>query len=77
MSVGVVLALHQTKENSMTDSTPTAGSDDEQYDPALDKPSQAEGEDTDVAEPEPQDATDEPIGHPSQAEGEDDSSATE
>jgi hypothetical protein len=60
------------KERHMTDSTPTNGSDEE-YDPALDKPSQAEGEDTDGEAPEPQNAGDEEIGHPSQAEGEDDS----
>ncbi len=56
----------------MTDSTAPTGADDE-YDPALDKPSQAEGEDTDAAAPEPQNTGDEEIGHPSQAEGEDDS----
>lgn len=43
----------------------------------LDKPSQAEGEDTDVEAPEPQAAGVEDIGKPSQAEGEDDASATE
>ncbi|RWZ61586.1 hypothetical protein ELQ92_11495 [Labedella populi] len=56
----------------MVDSTPTNGSDEE-YDPALDKPSQAEGEDTGDESPEPQNAGNEGIGRPSQAEGEDDS----
>ena len=59
----------------MTDHT-TTGPADEEYDPVLDKPSQAEGEDTDVDVPEPQEAGVEDIGKPSQAEGEDDASAS-
>lgn len=60
----------------MTDSTATTGSDDE-LDPVMDKPSQAEGEDVDVDAPEPQEDGNEAIGRPSQAEGEDDSSSGE
>jgi hypothetical protein len=59
----------------MTDQTTPDGSADEEYDPVLDKPSQAEGEDTDVETPEPQADGVEDIGKPSQAEGEDDGSA--
>lgn len=67
----------------MTDSTPHTGtsphaeSTDAAADAVLDKPSQAEGEDTGVEAPEPQAAGVEDIGKPSQAEGEDDASATE
>lgn len=60
----------------MTDSTSPTGSADAEYDPVLDKPSQAEGEDTGVDVPEPQPEGVEDIGKPSQAEGEDDASAT-
>ncbi|RUR00908.1 hypothetical protein [Labedella endophytica] len=60
----------------MTDQTSSTASDAEEYDPVLDKPSQAEGEDTDVEAPEPQTPGVEDIGKPSQAEGEDDASAT-
>lgn len=61
----------------MTDSTPQTGHDDpDKYDDVIDRPSQAEGEDTGVEAPEPQDPGVEENGKPSQAEGEDDASST-